>query len=88
MTPGYRPRGAARRQALAERHRPRDVVEHVTGGRFHGRCEACGEIHRSPDMRYRCPGCALEVCLAHAQELEYVCPGCGGRLELDQGELT
>ncbi|MBN1631243.1 MAG: hypothetical protein JW990_15890, partial [Thermoleophilia bacterium] len=59
-----------------------DAVQSMPGGRLHGRCELCGEIHRNPDMRYRCPDCAIEVCVIHAQELEYACPHCGGRLEL------
>ena len=79
MKSGYR-----RRVTIcdARRHKPRDAPQSMEGGRLHGRCELCGEIHRSPDMRYRCPGCALVVCVAHAQELEYVCPDCGDRMEI------
>ena len=76
MRSGYRPRDTARRQALAERHKPRDAPQSMPGGRLHGRCELCGEIHRSPTCgtlpRLR-PG-GLRGPRAGTG---YVCPDCG-----------
>ena len=83
MTRAFRMGG--RRQALAERHLPRDFSVQAEG-RFHGLCSCCGFYHRNPDMRNHCSKCGAEIC-TQAMELvgfNMVCPGCGGRIE--QGE--
>lgn len=83
-TPSYY--HSARRQALAERHRPRADVVETPGGRLHGCCSNCLGIHRSPDMRWACPDCPVSLCLEEARAAGFTCPECGSRLELGDKE--
>jgi hypothetical protein len=77
---------SARRQALAERHRPREEMVSIPGGRLHGRCSKCQGVHRSPDVRYGCPDCPGVWCVDEARAQGFCCPGCGSRLEMGPEE--
>jgi hypothetical protein len=74
---------SARRQALAERHRGTYRGPAPPGGRFNGRCEDCGAIHRQPDLRWRCKRCGRTCCVERPERVGAVptCPDCGGDLE-------